>query len=85
MKIAIIDRAHRKETAAMPRSSIVIATSVLWLAAASMPAAAASCEDLRALCWTMRSDRSDCTRPYQRCLQTGTFVTPLGRVFKATR
>ena len=69
----------------MPRSSIVVATSVLLLAASSMSATAKSCEDLRALCWTMRSDKSDCTRPYQRCLQTGTFVTPLGRVFKATR
>ena len=47
-------------------------------------AQARSCADLRALCWTMRSDKSDCTRPYQRCQQTGVFVTPLGRVFKAT-
>ena len=48
-------------------------------------AEAKSCSELRALCWTMRDDKSDCTKPYQRCLQTGTFVTPLGRVFKATR
>ena len=45
---------------------------------------ARSCADLRALCWTMRSDKSDCTGPYQRCLRTGVFITPLGRVFKAT-
>lgn len=51
---------------------------------AATPAAARSCADLRALCWTMRTDKSDCTRPYQRCLKTGVFVTPLGRVFKAT-
>lgn len=48
-------------------------------------AAAKSCADLRALCWTMRDDTPDCARPYQRCLKTGTFVTPLGRVFKATK
>lgn len=45
---------------------------------------ARSCSDLRSLCWTMRSDKSDCTGPYQRCLKTGVFITPLGRVFKAT-
>ncbi len=45
---------------------------------------ARSCSDLRALCWTMRTDKSDCTAPYQRCLKTGVFITPLGRVFKAT-
>ena len=55
------------------------------LAVSQEPAAAKSCEELRALCWTMRDDKSDCTRPYQRCLKTGTFVTPLGRVFKATK
>ena len=57
----------------------------LLVATASAPAAAKSCQELRALCWTMRDDRSDCTRPYQRCLQTGTFITPLGRVFKTTK
>lgn len=51
----------------------------------SVPAAAKSCKELRALCYTMRDDKSDCTRPYQRCLETGTFITPLGRVFKATK
>ena len=55
------------------------------LALSNGPAAAKSCEELRALCWTMRSDKSDCTRPYQRCLKTGTVVTPLGRVFQATK
>ena len=48
-------------------------------------AEAKSCQELRALCWTMRDDKSDCTGPYQRCLKTGTFITPLGRVFKATK
>ena len=51
----------------------------------SLPAAAKSCKELRLLCYTMRDDKNDCTRPYQRCLETGTFVTPLGRVFKATK
>lgn len=48
-------------------------------------ALARSCDQLRALCHTMRDDKSDCTGPYRRCLKTGVFVTPLGRVFKATR
>lgn len=48
-------------------------------------AEARTCEQLRSLCHTMRDDKSDCTKPYQRCLQTGVFITPLGRVFKATR
>ena len=48
-------------------------------------AQAKSCEQLRSLCWTMRDDKSDCTGPYRRCLKTGTFITPLGRVFKATK
>ncbi len=47
-------------------------------------AEARSCEQLRSLCYTMRDDKSDCTKPYERCLKTGVFVTPLGRVFKAT-
>lgn len=62
--------------------------AILVLAAISVvaptPAEAKSCSELRGLCWTMRSDKSDCTIPYQRCLKTGTFITPLGRVFKAT-
>lgn len=45
---------------------------------------AKSCKELRALCWTMRDDKSDCARPYQRCRQTGVFITPLGRRFVAT-
>ena len=56
----------------------------LWTLSVT-PASAKSCKELRSLCWTMRDDKSDCTRPYQRCLQTGTFITPLGRVFKATK
>ena len=51
----------------------------------SAPAEAKTCKELRALCWTMRDDKSDCTKPYERCLKTGTFITPLGRVFKATK
>lgn len=61
---------------------MVIITVALSLS--TIEASARSCAQLRALCWTMRSDKSDCTRPYQRCLSTGTFITPLGRVFKAT-
>ncbi len=55
------------------------------LALSVVPAAAKSCSELRSLCWTMRDDKTDCTKPYQRCLVTGTFITPLGRVFKATK
>jgi hypothetical protein len=65
-----------------PLMLAVAAGTVLILSTAG--AHARSCSDLRALCWTMRDDKSDCTRPYQRCLKTGTFITPLGRVFKAT-
>ena len=60
-----------------------LATALIALSAAA--AQAKTCEELRALCWTMRDDKSDCTGPYRRCLQTGVFVTPLGRVFKATK
>ena len=67
------------------RLILTVAVAGIVLAVSQQPAAAKSCEDLRALCWTMRDDRSDCTRPYQRCLKTGTFITPLGRVFKATK
>ncbi len=52
--------------------------------ALSATAEAKSCAELRSLCWTMRDDKSDCAGPYQRCLKTGVFVTPLGRRFKAT-
>jgi uncharacterized membrane protein len=55
------------------------------LAASSTGAEAKSCSELRSLCYTMRDNKNDCTKPYQRCLSTGTFITPLGRVFKATR
>lgn len=57
---------------------------LLSVTAFSASAQAKSCADLRALCWTMRTDKSDCSGPYQRCLRTGVFITPLGRVFKAT-
>lgn len=63
----------------------VIAAALPLLAATSSGAAAKSCSELRSLCYTMRDNKTDCTKPYQRCLSTGTFITPLGRVFKATR
>jgi hypothetical protein len=66
--------------------SIVLAAVVAGASVAFADVAEArSCSELRSLCWTMRTDKSDCTRPYQRCLQTGVFVTPLGRVFKAAK
>ena len=72
----------------MPRSRLQIVLTVIGLIplafAAAAPASARTCRQLRALCYTMRDDKSDCARPYQRCLATGTFITPLGRVFKAT-
>jgi hypothetical protein len=61
-----------------------VMTLTIGLLVLSSQAEARSCSDLRALCWTMRSDKSDCTGPYQRCLKSGVFITPLGRVFKAT-
>ena len=68
-------------------TTTVLAT--LGLAAAvfalPQPAAAKTCAELRALCHTMRDDKNDCTKPCQRCLSTGAFITPLGRVFKATK
>ena len=63
--------------------TIAMLTSIALFASIGA-AHARSCSDLRSLCWTMRSDKSDCTAPYQRCLKTGVFITPLGRVFKAT-
>ncbi|MFM9938464.1 MAG: hypothetical protein ACKVP7_03080 [Hyphomicrobiaceae bacterium] len=70
---------HRAILASLASS---VGLAALMLSAA--PAAARSCADLRALCWTMRTDKSDCTGPYQRCLKTGVFITPLGRRFVAT-
>jgi hypothetical protein len=61
-----------------------LTATLATLAISTSAAEARSCADLRALCWTMRSDKSDCTGPYRRCLNTGVFITPLGRVFKAT-
>ena len=66
-------------------SLMAVTDLVVGLVDASTPAAARRCEELRSLCYTMRDDKSDCTKPYRRCLKTGVFVTPLGRVFKATR
>jgi hypothetical protein len=63
----------------------VPAIALLGIVATAETASAKSCAELRSLCHTMRSDKNDCTKPYQRCLSTGTFVTPLGRVFKATK
>ena len=62
-----------------------VVAMIAWATLASSPASAKTCKELRALCYTMRDDKSDCARPYQRCLETGTFITPLGRVFKATK
>jgi hypothetical protein len=59
--------------------------AVAALSASAPAAQAKTCKELRALCHTMRDDKNDCTRPYQRCLETGVFITPLGRVFKATK
>ena len=69
----------------MHRFGLGLALASAALTGSAFEASAKSCSELRALCWTMRSDKSDCARPYQRCLSTGTFVTPLGRVFKATK
>lgn len=63
-------------------ATLMSSTAMLGMSGA--PAEARSCTQLRALCWTMRDDKSDCARPYQRCLATGVFVTPLGRRFPAT-
>ena len=68
----------------MLKPSIFALSIVAALLATVETASARSCSDLRALCWTMRSDKSDCTGPYQRCLKTGVFITPLGRRFTAT-
>jgi hypothetical protein len=69
----------------MTRLTCAVVGSGLMLAASTGMAAAKTCAELRSLCHTMRDDKSDCTKPYQRCLTTGTFITPLGRVFKATK
>ncbi len=63
-------------------ATVIISTAILSVSSAT--AEAKSCTQLRALCWTMRDDNSDCARPYQRCLKTGVFVTPLGRRLPAT-
>ncbi len=63
-------------------AAALLATALGW--AAATPAEARSCSQLQALCWTMRTDKTDCTGPYRRCLKTGVFVTPLGRRFVAT-
>ena len=69
----------------MPAKPLIAALSAIILVASASAVAAKTCVELRALCWTMRDDKNDCTGPYRRCLQSGVFVTPLGRVFKATR
>ncbi len=69
----------------MLKVALVTTASIAALVAIPTTASARTCTQLQQLCWTMRSDKSDCTKPYQRCLKTGTFITPLGRVFKATR
>ena len=67
----------------MMKTFRILAIAVATVSAATA-AHARSCEQLRSLCYTMRDDKSDCTKPYERCLKTGVFITPLGRVFKAT-
>jgi hypothetical protein len=67
------------------RGALAFAVIGASLGSQAAPAAAKSCSELRSLCWTMRDDKNDCAKPYQRCLVTGTFITPLGRVFKATK
>ncbi len=69
----------------MLKLSLVAAAGLAALITMSGSASAKTCSQLQQLCWTMRSDRNDCTKPYQRCLKTGTFITPLGRVFQATK
>jgi hypothetical protein len=67
------------------RGMLAVAALGAGLVTLASAAEAKSCSELRSLCWTMRDDKNDCTKPYQRCLVTGTFITPLGRVFKATK
>ena len=69
----------------MLKFSLLAAIGIAALVTMSGSASARTCYQLQQLCWTMRSDKSDCTKPYQRCLKTGTFITPLGRVFQATK
>ena len=69
----------------MLKLSLVAAAGLAALITMSGSASAKTCSQLQQLCWTMRSDSNDCTKPYQRCLKTGTFITPLGRVFQATK
>jgi hypothetical protein len=67
------------------RHALALTTLATVATLATVEAASArSCSELQSLCWTMRSNKNDCSAPYQRCLKTGVFVTPLGRVFKAT-
>ena len=68
----------------MMRALAVIAAAIAVFAMPITPAEARSCKQLRALCWTMRANDNDCAKPYLQCRKTGTFVTPLGRRFKAT-
>ena len=69
----------------MLKFSLVAVAGLAALITMTGSASAKTCYQLQQLCWTMRSDRNDCTKPYQRCLKTGTFITPLGRVFQATK
>lgn len=69
----------------MMKFCVLASIGTLGMIALPSGASAKSCYQLQQLCWTMRSDKSDCTKPYQRCLKTGTFITPLGRVFQATK
>ena len=66
------------------RIAMLLALLPIVSVTTSTIAEAKSCTQLRSLCWTMRDDKSDCAAPYRRCLKSGLFITPLGRVFKAT-
>ncbi|MBS0244835.1 MAG: hypothetical protein JSS20_21910 [Proteobacteria bacterium] len=68
----------------MLKAFAALALTIIAMSTAAPVAEAKSCTQLRALCWTMRDDKSDCAGPYRRCLATGKFITPLGRVFIAT-
>lgn len=57
-----------EKSAAMPPHALAAAilTAGLLLLPGS-EAEAKSCSQLRALCWTMRAAKSDCTAPHLRC------------------
>lgn len=68
----------------MKRPILAAIVAVVGVIAIGSRAEARTCEELRAVCWTMRSEKADCTKPYDDCLKSGVFITPLGRAFRAT-